>query len=325
MTAHAFDPSTVPPADDPLAKGEQMDPEPLVGELAPERPYPIDALPDVMRAAVVEYQAFGQQPVALVATSALSSVSLAAQHLADVQRGPELSGPISVNTLTIAVSGERKTSADRACTSGLRAHEDAMCARAGEDLIRHRVAMMDYKLRHDALEARLKEARKGKATGKGVDAIIQALEDLNLAAPVAPPERVMFHSDSYCGAPGAGSRSRLAELRRLEQRGRDHCRRALHARRDRHGEDRAPQLPVGCPALSAAPGQGRERRAARRAGHLQHHGPADRVPALGEPGSCSPGRHRPSAPASTARRRPACRRWRRSKAAWSSWRRSSRG
>ena len=117
-TARAFDPGDVPPADDPLADAAQMDPEPFVGEMPAARPYPLDALPEPMRAAVLEYAAFGQQPMAMIATSALSALSLAAQHLADVARGQELIGPTSLNTLTVAISGERKTSADRALTSG---------------------------------------------------------------------------------------------------------------------------------------------------------------------------------------------------------------
>jgi hypothetical protein len=298
---------------------------------------PIAALPEVMRAAVVEYRAFGQQPLALVTTSALPSVSLAAQHLADVQRGPELSGPISVNTMTIAVSGERKTSADRACTSGLRAHEDAIRARAGEDLIRQRVAMMDYKLRHDALEARLKEARKGKTTGKGVDAIIQALEDLNLAAPVAPPERVMFHSDSTAerlvldlaaGWPSSSVWSNEGGI--------------IAGGHSMHDETAMATIALLNCLWDAQPY--RRRRAKAESAELRRvrvtcsimvqpivfrdlvslAGGAVRGMGLFAR-SCSPGRHRPWAPASTARRSPACRRWRRSKAAWSSWRRSSRG
>ncbi len=175
-----------------------MDPEPPGGDMPSARPYPIDALPALMRDAVVEYQAYGQQPVAMVATSALSALSLAAQHLADVGRDPELVGPCSLNTLTVAVSGERKTSADRGFTAGLRRLEDAKRSEATEAMIKHRVAMLDFKHKRDALDGRLKEARRGAkgATNKGVDAITRALEDLDLAEPVAPPERIMFHSDS---------------------------------------------------------------------------------------------------------------------------------
>jgi predicted amidohydrolase YtcJ len=40
---------------------------PLLAEAEAALPYPVDALPPVMRAAVTTYQAFGRQPVAMVA------------------------------------------------------------------------------------------------------------------------------------------------------------------------------------------------------------------------------------------------------------------
>src|SRR5262249_41643708 len=60
-------------------------PEPmsLVAPREAETPYPINALPKVLRDAVVEYREYGQQPLPLIATSALSCVSLATQGLAE--------------------------------------------------------------------------------------------------------------------------------------------------------------------------------------------------------------------------------------------------
>ena len=95
------------------------DPEPL-GDAGPERPYPLDALPPIIGDAVAEYQSYGQQPVPMVACSGLASASLAAQPLANVVRDRNLSGPISLYTLVIAVSGERKTSADRVFAKPIR-------------------------------------------------------------------------------------------------------------------------------------------------------------------------------------------------------------
>lgn len=57
------------------------EPQSLDREAAQSEPYPLDALPGAVGAAVREYQAYGQQPVALVASSALAVVSLAAQGL----------------------------------------------------------------------------------------------------------------------------------------------------------------------------------------------------------------------------------------------------
>ena len=94
--------------------GATLWPEPmsLVAPREAETPYPIDALPKILQDAVVEYQEYGQQPLPLIATAALSCVSLATQGLADVARDAYLVGPISLYFLAIAVSGERKTSSD---------------------------------------------------------------------------------------------------------------------------------------------------------------------------------------------------------------------
>jgi hypothetical protein len=92
---------------------EMPDPEPLIAPDEESCPYPLDALPPTIQDAVSAYQSFGQQPVALVASSALSGAALATQGLVNVGRDKNLIGPISLNLIVIAESGERKTSADR--------------------------------------------------------------------------------------------------------------------------------------------------------------------------------------------------------------------
>lgn len=47
-------------------------------------PYPTDCLPSVIYNAVMAYQRYGQQPVPLIACSALANVSLACQTLANL-------------------------------------------------------------------------------------------------------------------------------------------------------------------------------------------------------------------------------------------------
>lgn len=75
-------------------------------------PYPIDALPVLVRAAVIEVQSFTKAPIPLVASTALAALSLAIQAHADVKRSENLSGPSSLFLLTIADSGERKSTCD---------------------------------------------------------------------------------------------------------------------------------------------------------------------------------------------------------------------
>jgi putative DNA primase/helicase len=65
-----------------------------------------------VRNAVEEVQGFTKAPTPLVASSALAALSVAAQAHGDVQRAEKLTGPTSLFILTIADSGERKSTCD---------------------------------------------------------------------------------------------------------------------------------------------------------------------------------------------------------------------
>jgi putative DNA primase/helicase len=87
------------------------DPQPMTAKTVPEA-YPVEALPDTVRAAVEEVAGFVKAPVPMVASSALAALSLAIQAHADAKRAEKLSGPIGLFLLTIADSGERKSTCD---------------------------------------------------------------------------------------------------------------------------------------------------------------------------------------------------------------------
>ena len=79
-----------------LEKAEEVewpDPEPLFEPTEGRAAYPLDALPPIITEAVKQYRAYGQQPLPLIACSALASVSLAAQGLVDVARDRHLQVP----------------------------------------------------------------------------------------------------------------------------------------------------------------------------------------------------------------------------------------
>ena len=97
------------------------EPEPLNPvSLTEAANFPVESLPEIIEKAVTEYQAFGQQPMAMIASSALAMVSLVTQCHADVERATNLRGPISLNFLQQAESGERKTAADQTFSTGAR-------------------------------------------------------------------------------------------------------------------------------------------------------------------------------------------------------------
>jgi len=96
-------------------------PQPLLREIPPGQPFPVGAL-GPLRDAVEAVQGMTQAPVAIPAASALAVASLAVQGFADVET---LGGirPTSLYLLTIAQSGERKSSCDKPLMQALRDHE----------------------------------------------------------------------------------------------------------------------------------------------------------------------------------------------------------
>jgi hypothetical protein len=140
---------------------EGITPEPLVAPTEAATPYPVDALSPVMCAAVEGYQAYGQQPMALVANAALASASLASQGLVNVRRDQNLVGPISLNLMVIAESGERKTAADERMTRAVRQWEEAKREQLADDVNASRAKREAWKAERDGVMNKIKSASGG--------------------------------------------------------------------------------------------------------------------------------------------------------------------
>ena len=149
------------------------EPQPLHAE-SELAPYPLDALPASIGDAVREVVAFVQCPPALAACSALSALSLAGQHLADVARDDVLRGPVSLFLLAVAESGERKTTCDGYFLAGLRDWEADTRERMKPDMARRCADFAAWEQRRDGIKARIKEAaRKVEATKDSVTELTQ--------------------------------------------------------------------------------------------------------------------------------------------------------
>lgn len=146
-------------------------------------PYPLDALPDIVRTAVEEVHTFSQAPVPLVASSALSAMSLAIQAHVDVKRSDGLTGPVGLFSLTIADSGERKTSSDRFFTQPIQEYERDQLEQAKPDLKRYTAAHAAWSAEREGILTAIKQAAKsGRATGE----LTNRLTDSESRQPVAP-------------------------------------------------------------------------------------------------------------------------------------------
>ncbi len=161
------------------------DPDPLAAP-GESQPYPVSALPPVLRAAVLEAQSFVQSPVALVACSVLSALSVAAQGLINVRRDHQLVGPVSLYILAVAESGERKSTCGRIFSASLRAWERDQAAACAPRIAEQETAAATI----DAKRAGLLEAVKRKRRDlQESDEEEAALQDLvrQSSAPVVVP------------------------------------------------------------------------------------------------------------------------------------------
>jgi len=133
---------------------------PLVREEEEPRPFPVEALGSTIEEAVIEFQGYGKQPLSMIAGSALATASLACQGLADVGRDSQNIGPISLSVLTIAESGERKSSLDKAFSKALRDWEREK-ADEMKDVIKKSVAEhSNWEAKRNGLMAAIRETQK---------------------------------------------------------------------------------------------------------------------------------------------------------------------
>lgn len=154
-------------------------PQPLLREIPAGEPYPVHAL-GPLQEAVQAVQGLTLAPVAIPAASALTVAALAVQGHVDVET---LSGPrpVSLYALTIAQSGERKTSCDDLLMAGLRAFEKAQAATQRDSVASWENAYALWKGERDRI---LADARRGK--GEKRTAAQADLEAMG-KEPAAPP------------------------------------------------------------------------------------------------------------------------------------------
>jgi Protein of unknown function (DUF3987) len=175
---------------------EMSDPEPLAGPDEEPQPYPLDALSPTIRAAVSAYQHFGQQPIPLVANSALSVAALATQGLANVGRDKNLIGPISLNLAVIAESGERKTSADRQMRRGAQRWQQDFRALHVAEVAEADSRIAAWEAEREGIISKIKMASGSSSSKSGSIAELKAaLTELEAHKPIKAIVPTLFYED----------------------------------------------------------------------------------------------------------------------------------
>lgn len=166
-------------SDEPI---KWTDPHPLTTKIDPE-PYPLDALPDAIRKAVEEVAGFVKAPLPLVAGSALAALSLASQAHIDVKRAEKLQGPTGLFLLTIADSGERKSTCDGFFTSAIRQFQDEQEEALKPAIKKHEAAMSAWSAEREGILSAIREAGKKQ---KATDQLRTNLAELQQEQPEPP-------------------------------------------------------------------------------------------------------------------------------------------
>lgn len=167
-------------------------PIPLIKPLAPEAPYPANALPSIIQKAVSTYQQYGQQPIPLVACSALANISLACQSLADVARDSYLVSPVSLYFLSVGSSGERKSGVDNIFSKATRDWEQKVRETREPDVQAALILHHAWQMERDGL---LSQIKRSIFTGEDVDYYKELLEDIIRYEPVVPLQPSLYFED----------------------------------------------------------------------------------------------------------------------------------
>lgn len=167
----------------PILAGQVWpEPQPLSAKVAPE-PYPIDALPVTIRAAVEEVAGFVKAPLPMVASSALAALSLATQAHIDAKRAERLQGPVGLFLLTIADSGERKSTCDGFFTSAIRQYQEEQAEAMKPAIKEYQAAIAAWEAERDGILSAIKSAGK---SGKPTDKLRADLAEIQRDKPEAP-------------------------------------------------------------------------------------------------------------------------------------------
>ena len=124
-------------------------PQPLLRETPPGKPYPLDALGPLQPAAAAMHDVT-QVPPSICAQSVMGVAAVAGQALADVET---LHGraPASLFLLTVAQSGERKTTCDRLAMRVVREFEAELAEARRDDITAYRNRLEIWQARRAAI------------------------------------------------------------------------------------------------------------------------------------------------------------------------------
>ncbi len=127
------------------AKVSAEPPRPLLRELPPAAPFPMDALGSVLGPAARAIHDRVRAPLAICGQSVLGTATMAVQGHANVVLPMGQTKPLSSYFLTVALTGERKTAADHEALRPVRNHEAALRANCDVERLQYEDAVLVWR------------------------------------------------------------------------------------------------------------------------------------------------------------------------------------
>lgn len=156
-------------------------------------PYPINAFPFEIEAAIIEVMNKIKAPDALIAMSFLATMSTACQGLIDVKLPIGQISPVSVNTLVKAESGERKTATDKIVGDPIYIHDEASVGQYMSDLGKFKSDLSFWKTVNSAIKNMIVNAVKA---GKDTNDLQLKLAQHIANQPVQPRSHRFVHQSA---------------------------------------------------------------------------------------------------------------------------------
>jgi hypothetical protein len=171
----------------PLASIDST-PLPLAGR-APTPPYPVDALGELLGSAAKRLAYYVQAPVGMAAQSLLAVASLAVQGHVNIQKGSIGTSPTTLYCITIAGSGERKSSMDNLAMKPVYEYQAERRAENESLMAEHKAAEEAHELRYQSIVKSYKGPGKNQKplSHDQQQALAADLAELEQGRPKPPP------------------------------------------------------------------------------------------------------------------------------------------
>lgn len=140
--------------------GPAGDPEPLVRPIEPGEPFPVEALPPIMRAGVKGIVARTLVNPGLAAQSVLAQWALWAQGHANIEKPGGGFSPLELYLLSVALSGERKSATDNLAGEAVEKREAALRKAFATDVETYRVKLTSWQKAEKEILANKKADRR---------------------------------------------------------------------------------------------------------------------------------------------------------------------